>query len=753
MKNKLIILTLILLSFQLWAEDISKYTNKNEINLKGFSDPNVIVTIYVNDREVKTVNSDASGNWFAQSIFLNKDGLNSVYAIASAEDGSKSKLSIRLNVMVDKIPPKVYVFSAEPLKLQPGETLKISLRTDKDTVSVPVMMPDNSILNLTQSSKNDGTWTGQWVVPRLMSGGTYQIIAMATDQAGNVNQQRSEDIIIDAQASLVVTSPEEGQLTYDSLIVVKGMARNSEYVLVNDDRVAVDPDSTFSGFAKLEQPGRNLITIKSYNPNGMLMEKDINLTRLITFRDIKTHWAKPAIEYLATLGYVQAYPQTDIFAPDNNISRAELAALLVRTKQYPLSGGSYLKPSFTDVKDNYWAIGYIEAAAKYGLIEGYPGQVYKPQSLVSRAEAVAMLVRFANIPVMKVERTGDLDVGTKHWASSYIAAFKSAGLMPPEWRNVQRFFPNKAITRAEVCAILARVAEINREIELMLDRKTNWDYAIDNSYYLKQNATQTDSVPPSCNLAAAPQQNGGALIVGIVAPKEVMKGNDLNLTVAALAKMKAITAVFPDTSRLPLTFNSNTDVWEINWKTPKDIRPGDYQLTVEAVDQGDQKYVVQSNKFTVYGDEEVQTASKIGIKETAEFTYPEYRELEQVPPAGTDEPLAGTDKFSSEISQDVLTRGKMTAILAKYKILRRAKVSIAPAKDVPLNHPYVQTIKSAIVTGMVSNINGRFYPDKAVTKTEAVQVLKRAKVSIKSAGSADLISETEFDNWLKKSVK
>jgi hypothetical protein len=765
LKHLLIGLVVIFSVMSVFAEEIDKYTNKNEVTIKGTSDSNVQVTIYVNDKQVQTIQTDDAGAWYAENVPLPKDGVNTVYAVASADDGTRSKGSVRLTVMVDKNPPRIQQLLVEPKTVKPGESIKISLKTDADVLEVPVVMPDNSTIKLDAPRSKGGIWTGSWTVPRLIAGGAYQLVLMPTDRAGNMTEERSDDITIDSQGLLTIISPQEGDVVYDPMITIKGMARNSAYIMVNEDKTVIDQDGTFTAYTRLEQPGRNAISIKSFMPGGVNGEKTLNVIRLITFRDIKRHWARQPVEYLATLGYVQAYPQTDIFAPDQNISRAELAALLVRTKQYPLSGGAYLKPSFRDVGSSYWAMSYIETASKYGLIVGYPGHLYRPQNLVTRAEAAAMFVRFANTPVMNVERSGDLDVGMKHWASSYIAAFKAAGLMPPEWRNTQRFFPNRPITRAEICAIMARIPEINREIELLIDKKTNWDYAIDNSYYVRQPMQDTLGYQNQTNdspAVAETPQDAKSIIVGIASPREVMAGNDLSMSVATLVKMKQVEAIFPDTAQLPLQYNNETDLWELNWKVPKDQRPGNYSVRIEAVDQSNKKFVSQSNPFTVFSDEDMMR-SKQPTRETyavpterSEYAYPEEQNV--APTAVEDQPLTSTPvravaapAENKPAKAGTLTRGMMTELLARHGKLRRGKVNGAPAKDVAVDHPQASTIKSAIVTGVVPNVApGKFSPSKQVTKAEAKAVLKRLKITKNIPATQEPVTEKEFDGWLTK---
>ena len=176
------------------------------------------------------------------------------------------------------------------------------------------------------------------------------------------------------------------------------------------------------------------------------------------------------------------------FRPDNNMSRAEAAAIFARLiseqKGEKISG----KSDFADVKSNEWYskfIGYIE---KYGIIKGYDNNTFKPDENISRAEFVAMTVRFDALfnDVKKGSYTVKYtDVANNYWAYSDIAYAKHAG-----WLNGYAdgtFKGDNAITRAEVVTVVnkatGRIADegyINKNLSSLnkfTDLKNNSHWA------------------------------------------------------------------------------------------------------------------------------------------------------------------------------------------------------------------------------------------------------------------------------------
>lgn len=765
-KNLLIIISLLFVCGFSLAEEIDKYTNKNEINIRGQADPAVNVDIFVNDKKIKTVKADSDGGWSADAVPVRKEGLNQVYALARDEEGTKSNISVKLNVMVDKTPPNIYQCTVAPRSVKPGEVLEVTVKTDKDVETVTAVMPDNTVVNLQKNDEQN--WSQEWVVPKVVAGGNYSLLVMAMDNAGNVSQRNSEEITIDAQPVLLIITPQEGAIVYEEIIPVKGTAKNSNSVFIQQERAVVQGDGQFAGYAKLFKPGKNQIIVQAYDATGGLMESTLSVIRLITFKDIQEHWARREIEYLATLGYVQAYPHTNIFAPDKNISRAELAALLVRIRQYPISYSE--TPVFSDVKTTFWAYDYIDVASRYGLVEGYPGKVYKPQNNITRAEAVAMLVRFGNIPVSRVEQAVDLDVTEKHWAVEYIAAFKASGLTPSNWQN-ERFYPSRPITRAEVCAILARMAEINRSIEDLIGKKTDWNYTIDSSYYTGYEQRR-DSVQPAEQRVSG-NKTLSSLIIGVAAPREVLVNKDLKISAASLVKLKELTAKMPDGTVQKLIFDSRTELWETAWKVPATNQLGRTRIELTALGSDGQKYMTYTNEFEIYNDVAQRSDVVDSLKgplpgatvpvaeqtiqfdrdKNVEFTYPEYAEGESL--SGV--PQSGALQSAMVVSGEILTRGRMAEILAAHCKLRQAKVVAAPARDVPLTHPSVRAIKSAIVTGIIPNLAPQqFFPEKQVTKAMAAAALRKAGLAapkLKATEGSAVLTEAEFDSWIKKKVK
>ena len=101
-----------------------------------------------------------------------------------------------------------------------------------------------------------------------------------------------------------------------------------------------------------------------------------------------------AVNVLNKLGVINGYDD-GTFKPDNNVTRAEFTAMLLRTRGMGTLGSTSLdNPPFPDVvtPDVSWAIGNIRTAHSMGIINGYDDGTFKPSNNVSYEEAIKMIV-------------------------------------------------------------------------------------------------------------------------------------------------------------------------------------------------------------------------------------------------------------------------------------------------------------------------------------------------------------------------
>lgn len=202
-------------------------------------------------------------------------------------------------------------------------------------------------------------------------------------------------------------------------------------------------------------PGSGTVDVTVYSPEAgasAANEKD-----LFTYsgpsnvggslKDIAGHWAESNINKLVGLGAVAGYPDGS-FKPDNTITRAEFATILVKAfKLEPRSG-----KVFADTA-GHWAKDYIATAAGYGIVNGYDATTFGPDNLITREQMAEMVVKAAKLEAASGE-TGFTDAtDIAGWAKDSVAAAVKAEVIKGYPDNT--FKPKDNATRAEAVTVIA----------------------------------------------------------------------------------------------------------------------------------------------------------------------------------------------------------------------------------------------------------------------------------------------------------
>ncbi|WP_206459146.1 S-layer homology domain-containing protein [Anaerovorax sp. IOR16] len=145
-----------------------------------------------------------------------------------------------------------------------------------------------------------------------------------------------------------------------------------------------------------------------------------NLLKAKKFSDNKTFsdinmWAKNDILKIESLGYISGYPD-GTFRPNSGISRAEFVRIIVNIFNVE-NIESYKNVQFTDI-ENCWAKKEIEICYKLGIVSGN-GNKFRPNDKITRAEAVSIINRLIHRNSIKKENPY-YDLSKNHWAYDEI---------------------------------------------------------------------------------------------------------------------------------------------------------------------------------------------------------------------------------------------------------------------------------------------------------------------------------------------
>lgn len=108
-----------------------------------------------------------------------------------------------------------------------------------------------------------------------------------------------------------------------------------------------------------------------------------------SFPDVpQDKWYANYIALAKRLEITQGYPD-GTFRPDDLITRAEAAQLITAATTLPAAGHT---KTFTDVADNMWYKAAVQKLSASGIVDGYPDGTFRPDKNILREEAVKMLV-------------------------------------------------------------------------------------------------------------------------------------------------------------------------------------------------------------------------------------------------------------------------------------------------------------------------------------------------------------------------
>ena len=105
----------------------------------------------------------------------------------------------------------------------------------------------------------------------------------------------------------------------------------------------------------------------------------------------ETDWFNKAVNYVADNNYFQGVSENE-FDPDGKMTRAMLVTVIGRIAKADVSQA---KSDFADVADGSWYAGYVAWAAENGVVTGVGEGKFAPNDNVTREQIAAILMRYA----------------------------------------------------------------------------------------------------------------------------------------------------------------------------------------------------------------------------------------------------------------------------------------------------------------------------------------------------------------------
>ena len=198
---------------------------------------------------------------------------------------------------------------------------------------------------------------------------------------------------------------------------------------------------------------------------GEELQNQPSKTYAQTFLDVpESYWAFSYIEEMVDRGVLSGYPNGR-FYPDNNVSRAEFAKIMVTAAGILLSYNS--EQYYQDVPVSHWSYPYVSSAMYY--LTGYNtpyGNYYYPDQAALREDIAVALVKLKGYDLLGADEsiltTMFTDASSiSSDAKKYVAVAVERGLISGYEDNT--FKGQSSITRAEAATLLWRAYQYGND--------------------------------------------------------------------------------------------------------------------------------------------------------------------------------------------------------------------------------------------------------------------------------------------------
>lgn len=189
------------------------------------------------------------------------------------------------------------------------------------------------------------------------------------------------------------------------------------------------------------------------------IDANLESSESLIFYDISNHWSRAVVEALAEKGIVSGF-EDNSFRPENKVTRAEFAKLIVKTFKLDETEVQ----AFKDVSVTDWFAPFVGAAYKADIVNGNGMGEFLPLASITREDCCVMIYRallfkgksfnekmefsdFADVSAYAVEAISNLG------GSKLISGYNG------------NFLPKNLTTRAEACTMLYNVVKYLEEVE------------------------------------------------------------------------------------------------------------------------------------------------------------------------------------------------------------------------------------------------------------------------------------------------
>lgn len=246
---------------------------------------------------------------------------------------------------------------------------------------------------------------------------------------------------------VVTTTPDEGYAV--STVIAKG-----------PDGAAIEVTDNGDGSYSFVMPNGNVEIAVSFALEECAGGEDCP-SRIYSDVDI-SQWYHSAIDWAIERGVLHGYADTSLMKPTGQITRAEMAQVLWNIEGNPDSTAE--GKSFSDVSSDAWYADAIEWATSTGIFNGYGGtELFAPDQSITREETATVLMRWAQMRGDDTTVRGDLSAfpdnsNVSEWAFDAMSWAVATGVINGIDQGNESIVldPSASTERAQIAMMLMR---------------------------------------------------------------------------------------------------------------------------------------------------------------------------------------------------------------------------------------------------------------------------------------------------------
>lgn len=386
---------------------------------------------------------------------------HTVQAFVHAEiksDGTAVIEAAKLTEALDKAKKE-----AEKLGKEKMPVIKINVETAEEIKSVELSLLAKDIKSLIDEEFS-----------KVIVSSSIATISLDEKVLSTLNSTAKEDVKITMETLIVSSSLELKNKVGDRPAVRFKLMSGDEAIYNLNGNVVIDlPYNLGEG----EDP--NAVVIYSVHADGSfeiikdcIYNKDTQTATFITnspsvyaiaynkinFSDV-SGWYNDSVNFLAAREIIKG-KGSDVFAPNDNITRAEFVQILANMAGADL--GEYTTSAFGDVKTEDWFNAAVQWAYENGIAYGSNGN-FNPNASISRQDMAVMLDQYnrkiAGYNLKSINKAAKFDDDSEiaDYAKASVAAMQEAGIIAGKGNNI--FDPKSNATRAEVSSMIASLIQ------------------------------------------------------------------------------------------------------------------------------------------------------------------------------------------------------------------------------------------------------------------------------------------------------